>query len=103
MECSSNITFPNDTNCEREDILFSSKYYVLCFRLCEGLIVTSFTKYEEKKRLFEKRLSKSLEQYKNYKNIINLDDKFNGIVHIVHLNFCKINMFTHRSQYGDEA
>ena len=53
----------------------------MCFSLCEGLVVTSFTKYEVKKRLFEKHLSKSLEQYKKYKNLFKLEDRFNGIVY----------------------
>lgn len=51
------------------------------FRLCEGLIITSFTKYEEQKRLFEKHLSKSLEQYTKYKLFgqeTGGEERFNG-------------------------
>ena len=55
---------------------------MFCFRLCQGLIVTSFTKYEEQKRLFDKHLSKSLEQYKKFKKLFDQDaggeDRFNG-------------------------
>ena len=55
---------------------------MFCFRLCEGLIVTSFTKYEEQKRVFAKHLSKSLEQYKQYKKLFDQDTggdgSFNG-------------------------
>ena len=56
------------------------------FRLCEGFIVTSFTKYEEKKRLFEKHLSKSLDQYIKYKKLFSHEtggeERFNGKTYI---------------------
>ena len=55
---------------------------MICFRLCDGLIVTSFTKNEKQRRLFEKNLAKSLDQYKKYKNLFRLEEKFNGNVFV---------------------
>ncbi len=53
-------------------------FVLLFYRKCSGLNVNSYKQnYDtQKNRLFEKRLSKSLEQYKHFKRIINIPPDF---------------------------
>ena len=48
-------------------------------RKCSGLILNSYIKYDDQQdRLFEKRLSKSLNQYKKFKSMLTLPDDFSS-------------------------
>ena len=52
-------------------------------RSCSGLTLTSYNKYDQKDSQFENRLTKSIDQYKEFKKQFKLDYKFKGLYLVV--------------------
>ena len=54
-------------------------FKTFAFRSCSGLTLTSYNKYDLKDSQLEKQLTKSIDQYKEFKKQFKLDYKFKGL------------------------
>ena len=80
IECSSNIEI-DSKECLRQNGLNINKTQIplltFFYRSCSGLIISSFSKHVPDET-FKRRMSKSIEQYKRYKKMLELPKKFMG-------------------------